>query len=121
MYSRFYTPRIIYLGNVQSPFSSLSIDVGAQRAISAVFEMDSVDWNKSNVVLLCPIVRFFDFLAARPQRYAKASRVINFPSRKVVQKEREPNLGQKPACCQRLARIAASSLSKFGAQPIGSK
>jgi hypothetical protein len=59
-YSKLYTPKTIYLGNVQSPFSSLNIEAGAQRAISAVYEMDAIDWTKSNVVLLCPIVRFFD-------------------------------------------------------------
>jgi hypothetical protein len=59
-YSRFYTPKTIYLGSTQSPFSSLNIDVGGQRAISAVYEMDAIDWNKFNVVLLCPIIRFFD-------------------------------------------------------------
>jgi hypothetical protein len=59
-YSRFYTPKTIYSGSVQSPFSSINIDAGAQRAISAVYEMDAIDWNKFNVVLLCPIVRFFD-------------------------------------------------------------
>ena len=60
-YVKLYTPKTIYLGSIQSPFSSLSIDAGAQRAISAVYEMDAVDWNKFNVVLLCPIVRFFKF------------------------------------------------------------
>src|ERR1700722_13623815 len=33
-YSRLYTPKTVYLGSVQSPFSSLNIDVGAQRAVS---------------------------------------------------------------------------------------
>jgi hypothetical protein len=59
-YKKFYTPKTIYLGGVQSSFSSLNIDVGTQRAISTVYEMDPVDWNNFNVVLLCPIVRFFD-------------------------------------------------------------
>ena len=59
-YSRLYTPKTIYSGSVQSPFSSLNIDAGAQRAISAVYEMDAIDWNKFNVVLLCPVIRFFD-------------------------------------------------------------
>jgi hypothetical protein len=59
-YSRLYTPKTIYSGGIQSPFSSLNIDVGAQRAISAVYEMDAIDWNKFNVVLLCPVIRFFD-------------------------------------------------------------
>jgi hypothetical protein len=59
-YSRLYTPKTIYLGSVQSPFSSLNIDAGAPRAISAVYEMDAIDWNKFNVVLLCPVVTFFD-------------------------------------------------------------
>jgi hypothetical protein len=59
-YSKLYTPKIIYLGGVQSPFSSINIDAGAQRAISTIYEMDAIDWNKFNVVLLCPVVRFFD-------------------------------------------------------------
>jgi hypothetical protein len=59
-YSKLYTPKMIYSGNIQSPFSSLNIDAGAQRAISAVYEMDAIDWNKFNIVLLCPVVRFFD-------------------------------------------------------------
>lgn len=48
------------MGGVQSPFSSINIDAGAQRAISAEYEMDAIDWNKFDVVLLCPVVRFFD-------------------------------------------------------------
>ena len=64
-YAKFYTAKTIYLGSVQSPFSSLNIDAGAQRAIAAVYEMDAIDWNKFDVVLLCPVIRFFD-LSGRP-------------------------------------------------------
>jgi len=60
LYSAFRNPKITYIDNVQSPFPSTNIEAGAQRAISAVYEMDAIDWSKSDVVLLCPIVRFFD-------------------------------------------------------------
>jgi hypothetical protein len=59
-YSAFRNPKMVYINNVQSPFPSINIEAGAQRAISAVYEMDAIDWSKFDVVLLCPIVRFFD-------------------------------------------------------------
>lgn len=59
-YSMLYTPKSIFLGGVQSQFSSVNIDAGEQRAISTVYEMSPVDWSKFNVVLLCPIIRLFN-------------------------------------------------------------
>jgi hypothetical protein len=58
--TRLYKPKEIYLGGSLSVFSSLNIDAGSQRAISTMFETEPVDWNKSNAILLCPVVRFFD-------------------------------------------------------------
>jgi hypothetical protein len=59
-YAMFYRPKLVFVANTQSTFSSISIEADAQRAISTVYEMEAVDWSKFNVVLLCPVVRFFN-------------------------------------------------------------
>jgi hypothetical protein len=92
-YNKLYTPKTIYLGSVQSPFSSLNIDVGAQRAISAIYEMDAVDWNKFNVVLLCPIIRFFDSSGHQFTAICDGFQSDQFPVVKGGQKETRATSG----------------------------
>ena len=60
-YNKLYTPKTIYLGSVQSPFSSLNIDVGAQRAISAIYEMDAVDLEQIQCRFAMPDYQVFQF------------------------------------------------------------
>jgi hypothetical protein len=59
-YTRFYAPSKTYVDGIESVFSSLHIDAGSQRVISTLYDTDPLDWSNSNVLLLCPIVRFFD-------------------------------------------------------------
>jgi hypothetical protein len=48
-----------YVANSQSPSSSININAGERRAISTVYKMDTIDWDKFNNVVLCPVVRLF--------------------------------------------------------------
>jgi hypothetical protein len=59
-YGTFYDPSTVYIANSPSTFSSTNINSGEQRAISTVYKMNPIDWDKFDNVLLCPVVRFFN-------------------------------------------------------------
>ena len=121
---RLYIPKTIYLSGVKSQFPSLNIEVGTQRAISAVFATDPVDLKVDTIVLLCPIVQVFLIpLVSRSLRYVKVSRATNFISVILQQQHQYPagdqTLRRDPHdCCQSLVLAAASQPFIFAPRKI---
>jgi hypothetical protein len=105
-----YHPKSAFVSNNQSLFSSTNVEAGAQLGISTVYDLRTIDWNKFNVALFCPVLRFYNSAGKPSSAICDGYQIDTLPSKSGVSGSRTTPAG--------LARLLPTSGSNCHIDPF---